>query len=146
VFIITAVIVVGTPSPRAALEGIHDGAPVAAPAREVMLVLRREVERELDAVKALDGDVREHGDALTVRRDARFDALRRQLVEDVGVLRMHAVFPDTDIDGSHGQCAKNAADVLERQAVDGGVGPVAVGAAEVALVREPDADGELHQG
>jgi hypothetical protein len=42
----------------------------------------------------------------------------------------------------YGDAPADALDILEREALDGCVGPVTVGAAEVALVGETDPHGE----
>src|SRR5262249_37131869 len=65
-----------------------------------------------------------------------------QLVEDRLEFRMQCVLAASEVDGSDRETVTDPADIGEREAVDPPGVPVAVSAAEIAVVRESQTNGE----
>ena len=97
---------------------------------------------EAAAIGDLVRRVREGGDAPPVRGDAGLDGQRPEIVQDVFVFRVQAVLANPEIYRPHGKTPTDPLDVGTREAVDDGVGSVAVGAAQVALVGETNPERE----
>src|SRR4029077_3342437 len=77
-----------------------------------------------------------------IRGERGDDAARPELVEDLAELGVQRVLPRPEVHGANRETVRDAAHVGEREMVDPLRVPVAVRTGEVAVVREPETDGE----
>src|SRR5919109_1478804 len=109
-----------------------------------MLLLGWKVERELDTAKALKLGIGEHLGAETVRGNAGDDAPTCQKVQDGVIVGMEAIFSNSQIHRLHRDAVAHPLNILQAQALDDHIRAIAMGAPEIAVVGQTDADGEGH--
>ncbi len=79
-----------------------------------------------------------------VRGERKFHAARRERSDDLGVVRVETVLAGPEVDRAHGKTFAGRRDLLEAELIDAPGVPVAVGALQIAGVREADAEREAH--
>src|SRR5262249_2156315 len=126
--------------PSSAIGLVENEPPVSGTTPRVLLALGRKVERELDVGEPTELLVVDGGRREPVRRQGDRRAALMEVPEDLMKLRMEAVFSGAEIHRAERQAGAEASDLIEGETVDAVGVAVAVGAGQVAVVREPEPD------
>ena len=105
-----------------------------------MLGLRREIDRDFNLAEGAERLVRRALDRIPVRGERKLHPARRELSYDLRVVRVETVLAGPEVDRAHGKTLAGGRDLLERELIDAPGVPVAVGALQVAGIREADAE------